>query len=60
MKCTECAEGKRITSEKILCIQYGMIIRDTHECDRQGARKKEDPPVLPTPAEKIGGPQDEP
>lgn len=60
MKCTECAEGKRITSEKILCIQYGMIIRDNHECSRPGARKKEDPPVLPTPTEQIGGPQDEP
>lgn len=40
MKCTECAEGKRITSEKILCIQYGMIIRCTHECDRPGAKEK--------------------
>ena len=60
MRCADCAEGKRITSRKVLCIAYGMILPESHECGRPAAREKEDPPVLPTPEEMIGGQQDEP
>jgi hypothetical protein len=55
MKCTECAEGKRITSRKILCLLYGMIIREYHECDRPGAHEKsadEATPADPPEAEE--------
>lgn len=60
MRCRECVHARRFSAEGIYCVQYGMIIREGHECSLPGAMKKENPPVLPTQAEKIGGPQDEP
>ena len=60
MRCEICEHARRFSADGIYCVQYGMIIRDGHECTLPGAIKKEDPPVLPTPEEKIGGPQDEP
>ena len=36
MKCKECPAGKRITSRRIECIQYGMILLEDHECTREG------------------------
>ena len=63
MKCKDCPAGKKITRRShgcVECIPYGMILLESHECGRPAARKKEDPPVLPTPEEMIGGPQDEP
>ena len=60
MKCRACEHARRFSAEAFFCVQYGMIIRDTHKCSLPGAREKEDPPVLTPPAEQIGGPQDEP
>lgn len=36
MICRDCPAAKRITSERIECIQYGMILLWSHECDREG------------------------
>ena len=60
MKCRDCAEARRFSTEAVFCVQYGMILSNSHECTLPAAREKEDPPVLPTPAEEIGGPTDEP
>ena len=60
MRCEICEHARRFSGDGIFCVQYGMIIRDGHECTLPGAREKEDPPVPQTPEEKIGGPQDEP
>ena len=60
MKCKECAEARRFSTEAVFCVQYGMILSNEHECTLPGAMEKEDPPVLPTPEEQLGGPQDEP
>lgn len=42
MKCRECAEGKPIGGDGILCIQYGMIIGADHECTEKGGRRRGD------------------
>ena len=60
MRCEICEHAKVFSADGIYCVQYGMIIRNGHECTLPGAKKKEDPPVPQTPEEKIGGPQDEP
>ena len=36
MRCMDCPAGKRITSRRIECIQYGMILLEDHECEREG------------------------
>ena len=36
MMCKDCPAGKRVTAERIMCIQYGMLLLETHECDREG------------------------
>ena len=41
MRCRDCAEGKPIGGDGILCIQYGIIIGANHECTRKGARQRE-------------------
>ena len=41
MKCRECAEGKRHSRTSVFCIQYGIVVRAEHECDREGARIRE-------------------
>ena len=41
MKCKDCAEGKRYAAGSVFCKQYGMIIREEHECIREGARIRE-------------------
>ena len=41
MKCKECAEGRRLTEIKILCILYGMILHEDHECTQKGGRRRE-------------------
>ena len=41
MKCRDCAEGKPIGGNGILCIQYGIIIGANHECTREGGRLRE-------------------
>ena len=40
MKCEECVHGKRITSRRVNCILYGMILLREHECSREGAEKR--------------------
>ena len=41
MKCQDCAEGKPIGGNGILCIQYGIIIGADHECTLKGGRPRE-------------------
>ena len=41
MKCRECAEGKKHSAASVFCIQYGIVVRADHECDREGARIRE-------------------
>ena len=41
MKCKECAEAKRISGHGVLCIPYGMIISEDHECTQKGGRPRE-------------------
>ena len=36
MRCMDCPAGKRITSLRIECILYGMILLEDHECTREG------------------------
>lgn len=39
MKCKECPEGRRFAKGRTYCVLYGMIIRDEHECTREGGRR---------------------
>lgn len=41
MICRDCPAAKRITAARIECIQYGMILRWDHECDREGWKEYE-------------------
>lgn len=41
MKCRDCAEGKPIGGDGILCIQYGIIIGADHICNLKGGRRRE-------------------
>ena len=41
MKCKDCAEGRRFSAGSVFCVQYGIIIRDEHECTREGGRRRE-------------------
>ena len=41
MKCRDCAEGKPIGGDGILCIQYGIIIGADHNCTLKGGRLRE-------------------
>lgn len=41
MKCKECAEAKRIGGHGVLCIPYGMVIRDEHECIGKAGHRHE-------------------
>ena len=38
MKCKQCGQGKRFADGSVYCIHYGMIIREDHECGREGAK----------------------
>lgn len=40
MKCRECVHARKFSADGIYCVQYGMIIRDGHECTLPGAIKK--------------------
>lgn len=40
MTCRECTRGKRYADGAVNCILYGMIIREDHECRREGRRKR--------------------
>ena len=39
MKCKDCPEGKRYMSGSVYCHLYGIIIREEHECTREGGRR---------------------
>lgn len=39
MKCRNCPEGRRFAEGSTYCVLYGMIIRDEHECKREGGRR---------------------
>ena len=39
MKCKNCPEGRRFAEGSTYCVLYGMIIRDEHECIREGGRR---------------------
>ena len=41
MICRDCPAAKRLTSQRIECIQYGMILLDIHECEREGWKEYE-------------------
>ena len=41
MRCRDCAEGKPIGGNGVLCILYGIIISEDHECKQKGARRRE-------------------
>ena len=41
MRCRDCAEGKPIGGNGILCIQYGIIIGADHNCTLKGGRLRE-------------------
>ena len=40
MRCRECVHARRFSAEGIYCVQYGMIIRNGHECTLPGAKEK--------------------
>ena len=42
LKCRECAESRRYAEGSVWCVHYGMIIREEHECTREGGRLRED------------------
>lgn len=41
MICRDCPAGRRFTAGCVMCIQYGMIIRENHECEREGWKEYE-------------------
>ena len=42
MKCRECHQGRRFAEGSIWCRIYGMIIREDHECTREGWKIHDD------------------
>lgn len=36
MKCRDCRQGRRFSAGAVNCVLYGMIIREDHECTREG------------------------
>ena len=58
MKCKECAEARRFSTEAVFCVQYGMILSNEHECTLPGAKEK--PADVAAQADEVGGQQDEP
>ena len=44
MKCKDCPAGKKFTRRGhgcVECIQYGMILVEDHECEREGWKEYE-------------------
>ena len=39
MKCKNCPEGRRFADGAVNCLLYGMIIREDHECTREGGKR---------------------
>ena len=40
MKCKACAEARRFAEGCVMCVLYGIIISEEHNCDREGARPR--------------------
>ena len=38
MICKACPAGRRYMSGSIYCMEYGMILNEDHECNREGWR----------------------
>ena len=36
MKCRDCHQARRFGEGAVFCVIYGMIIREDHECTREG------------------------
>ena len=41
MTCGKCPEGRRFAAGSVYCLLYGMIIRETHKCTRDGGNRHE-------------------
>lgn len=41
MICKECPDGRRFAEGSILCLLYGIIIREDHEGTRKGCEENE-------------------
>ena len=41
MICKNCPEGRRYARGSVNCILYGIIIREEHECIREGGKRHE-------------------
>lgn len=39
MTCGKCPEGRRFAAGSVFCLLYGMIIRETHKCTRDGGNR---------------------
>ena len=44
MICRECQEGRRYAEGSIFCTWYGIIIRENHECSREGGKRHDGEP----------------
>ena len=42
MKCKDCHQGRRFAEGSVYCRIYGMIIRESHECKREGWKIHDD------------------
>ena len=40
MKCEVCEHARAFSADGIYCVEYGMIIRNGHECTLPGAKEK--------------------
>lgn len=40
MRCSECRQARRFAHGAVMCILYGMIISENHECEREGQERK--------------------
>ena len=38
MICKNCPEARRFAEESMYCLLYGIIIRENHECTREGGK----------------------
>lgn len=41
MICKECPEARRFGDDGIYCLQYGMILREGHECTLETGKRHE-------------------
>ena len=46
MICRECPEGRRYAEGSIFCTWYGIIIRENHECSREGGKRHDGEPGI--------------